>query len=230
MLKTVTFGEIMLRLSPEGYKRFVQADSFCADFGGAEANVAVSLANFGLDVDYVTKIPQNEIGQLCINELRSFGVGISKIVRGGDRLGIYYVEKGASQRPSKVIYDRKCSSICEASESDFDWESIFKDVAWFHITGITPALSDNCASLCLRACKIAKEKCITVSCDLNFRKKLWTSEKANAVMSEICKYVDVCIANEEDAFNFFGISSKKSNVEQGLLKYEDYELVAKALS
>lgn len=172
--KVVTFGEIMLRLAPEGYMRFVQAESYGATYGGGEANVAVSLANYGLDASFVTKLPSHEIGQAGINALRRFGVQTSDIVRGGDRVGIYFLEKGASQRPSKVIYDRAGSSIATATTNDFDWDKIFEGASWFHFTGITPALGDNVADICLEACKAAKEKGITVSCDLNYRNKLWS--------------------------------------------------------
>ena len=198
MGKVVTFGELMLRLAPEGYYRFVQVDTFGATFGGGEANVAVSLANYGFDASFVTKLPKHEIGQAAINSLRKFGVDTSDIARGGDRVGIYFLEKGASQRPSKVIYDRAGSSIYTASSEDFDWKKIFEGVEWFHFTGITPALNDNVAAICLEACKAAKEAGVTISCDLNYRNKLWSKEKAGQVMGELCKYVDVCIANEED--------------------------------
>ena len=199
MGKIITFGEIMLRLAPEGYYRFVQAENYGATFGGGEANVSVSLANYGLDTAFVTKLPAHEIGQAAVNSLRRYGVDTSFITRGGPRVGIYYLEKGASQRPSKVIYDRAGSSIALASKDDFDWDKIFEGASWFHFTGITPALGDNVAEICLEACKKAHEKGITVSCDLNFRKKLWTSEKAISIMRPLMQYVDVCIGNEEDA-------------------------------
>ena len=228
--KVVTFGEIMLRLEPEGYKRFLQADSFDAIYGGGEANVAISLANYGLDSLFVTKLPSHEIGQCAVNTLRRFGVCTSEIVRGGNRLGIYYCEKGASQRPSKVIYDRAGSSIAMAQPSDFNWDKIFENADWFHFTGITPALGDNVAEICLEACKAAKARGITISCDLNYRKKLWTREKAGKVMGELCKYVDVCIANEEDASDVFGISSKGTDITSGKLNQEGYKDVAKQLA
>ncbi|MBO7387352.1 MAG: sugar kinase, partial [Lachnospiraceae bacterium] len=199
MGKVITFGEIMLRLAPEGYYRFVQAEKYGATYGGGEANVSVSLANFGLDTAFVTKLPRHEIGQAGVNSLRRFGVDTSYIVRGGDRVGIYYLEKGASQRPSKVIYDRAGSAIATAKKEDFDWNKIFEDAEWFHFTGITPALGDEIAEICLEACKAAKAKGITISCDLNYRNKLWSKEKAGEVMAKLCEYVDVCIANEEDA-------------------------------
>jgi len=228
--KVVTFGEIMLRLAPEGYMRFVQAESYGATYGGGEANVAVSLANYGLDASFVTKLPSHEIGQAGINALRRFGVQTSDIVRGGDRVGIYFLEKGASQRPSKVIYDRAGSSIATATTNDFDWDKIFEGASWFHFTGITPALGDNVADICLEACKAAKEKGITVSCDLNYRNKLWSKEKAGQVMGELCQYVDVCISNEEDANDVFGIKAAGTDVTAGQVNHEGYKDVAKQLA
>ena len=228
-MKIVCFGEIMLRLAPEGYYRFTQADKFGATFGGGEANVAVSLANYGMDATYVTKVPNNDIAQSCINSLRRFGVDTSEIVRGGERLGIYYLEKGASQRPSKVIYDRAYSSISQATKADFDWKKIFKGASWFHFTGITPALSDNCAEICLDAVKVAKEMGITISCDLNYRKKLWSKDKAKEVMSKLAPYIDVCIANEEDASDVFGIKADNTDITGGKLSHEGYKSVAKKL-
>lgn len=225
--KVITFGEIMLRLAPEGYYRFVQAESYGATYGGGEANVAVSLANYGLDAAFVTKLPAHEIGQAGVNALRKYGVDTSFISRGGDRVGIYYLEKGASQRPSKVIYDRSGSSIATASSEDFDWDKIFEDAQWFHFTGITPALSDNVAKICLEACKAAKERNITISCDLNYRNKLWSKEKAGEVMGELCKYVDVCIANEEDASDVFGIKAANTDVTKGEVNHEGYKDVGK---
>ncbi len=228
--KTVTFGEIMLRLAPEGYYRFVQAESYGATYGGGEANVSVSLANYGLESSFVTKLPAHEIGQAGVNSLRRFGVDTSHIVRGGSRVGIYFLEKGASQRPSKVIYDRAGSSIAEAVKADFNWDEIFEGADWFHFTGITPALGDNVAEICLEACKKAKEKGITVSCDLNYRNKLWSKEKAGEVMGELCKYVDVCIANEEDAGDVFGIKAADTDVTSGKVNHEGYKDVAKQLA
>ena len=228
--RVITFGEIMLRLAPEGYYRFVQANSFGATYGGGEANVAVSLANFGIDTAFVTKLPAHEIGQAAVNELRKFGVDTSRIARGGNRIGIYFLEKGASQRPSKVIYDRAHSAIAEASPEDFDWNEIFQNANWFHFTGITPALNDTLAAICLEACKKAKELGLTVSCDLNYRNKLWSREKAGQVMSELCKYVDVCIANEEDAADVFGIRAANTDVTKGAVSHEGYKDVAKQLA
>lgn len=230
MSKIVTFGELMLRLAPENYLRFVQSEKYEATFGGAEANVAVSLANYGQDVAFVSKLPAHEIGQAAVNSLRKFGVDTSKIVRGGDRVGIYYCEKGASQRPSKVVYDRAHSAIAEATAADFDWDQIFDGVEWFHFTGITPALSDGVAAITLEACKKAKEKNITISCDLNFRKKLWSKEKAGQVMGELCRYIDYCIANEEDAKDVFGIEADNSDIYGGKLDREGYISVAKKLT
>ncbi len=230
MKKVVTFGEIMLRLAPEGYYRFVQAEKFGATYGGGEANVAVSLANFGLDAAFVTKLPKHDIGQAAVNSLRKFGVDTSKITRGGDRVGIYFLEKGASQRPSKVVYDRAGSSIATADKSDFDWDAIFEGVEWFHFTGITPALGDSVAEICLEACKVAKAKGITISCDLNYRKNLWTREKAGQVMAGLMTYVDVCIANEEDASDVFGIKAANTDVTTGKVNHEGYKDVAKQLA
>ena len=228
-MKCVCFGELMLRLSPESYTRFSQADKYLATFGGAEANVAVSLANYGLKPAFVSKLPDNEIGQRCINTLRFHGVDTSLVTRGGERIGIYFVEKGASQRPSKVIYDRAYSAIAMAQPSDFDWDEIFRDAKWFHFTGITPALSDTMAEICLEACKKAKEKGITISCDLNYRKKLWSREKAGEVMAKLCPYVDVCIANEEDAADVFGIHAAGTDINAGTLSQEGYKDVARQL-
>ena len=228
--KVVTFGELMLRLAPEGYYRFVQAEKFGATYGGGEANVAVSLANYGYDAMFVTKLPKHEIGQAAVNSLRKYGVDTSYIARGGDRVGIYFLEKGASQRPSKVIYDRAGSSIYTASASDFNWDEIFDGAEWFHFTGITPALNDDVAAICLEACKAAKAKGVMISCDLNYRNKLWSKEKAGQVMGELCKYVDVCIANEEDAGDVFGIKSEGTDVYAGEVNHEGYKSVAKQLA
>lgn len=230
MSKVVTFGEIMLRLAPEGYYRFIQAESFGATYGGGEANVAVSLANYGADVKYVTKLPKNDIGQAAVNSLRRYGVDTGDIVRGGGRIGIYFLEKGASQRASKVIYDRADSSISTASQEDFDWDKIFEGVEWFHFTGITPALGDNVAAICLDACKAARARGITISCDLNYRKNLWSREKAGQVMGGLMEYVDVCIANEEDAGDVFGIWADDTSITGGKLSKEGYKSVAKKLA
>ncbi len=230
MSKIVTFGEIMLRLVPKGYLRFTQVDNFEATYGGGEANVAVSLSNFGLDARFVTKLPKHDIGQAAVNDLRRYGVDTSKITRGGERVGIYFLEKGASQRASSVIYDRAHSAISEATPADFNWDEIFEDATWFHFTGITPALGDNVTAICLEACKAAQAKGITVSCDLNYRKKLWTTEKAGQVMATLMAYVDVCIANEEDAEKVFGIKAEGTDVTGGALSHEGYKDVAKKLA
>ena len=230
MSKIVCFGELMLRLNPEGYLRFEQADKFMATFGGGEANVAVSLANFGMDASFCSELPTHAIGNMAVRALRAEGVATADIVRGGERVGIYYIEKGASQRPSKVIYDRKYSAIGMASREDFDWDKILTDTVWFHFTGITPALGDNVAEICLDAVKACRAKGIKISCDLNFRKNLWTSEKAGKVMGELMQYVDVCIANEEDADKVFGIKPDHNDVDSGKLNREGYIDVAKKLS
>lgn len=230
MNRVVTFGEIMLRLAPPGYDRFVQADCFNVVYGGGEANVAIALAMLGVDACFVSKIPEHEIGQSAVNTLRRYGVDTSHIVRGGDRLGIYFLEKGASQRPSKVIYDRAGSAISKAESADFAWGDIFRGANWFHFTGITPALSDNAASVCLDAVKAARAAGLTISVDLNYRKKLWTRDKAQSVMSELMPYVDVCIANEEDAFNVFGIRASDTDIEKGKLNHQNYVSVAEQLT
>lgn len=230
--KIITFGEIMLRLSPENNERFTQCHEFEAVYGGGEANTAVSLANFGVDVNYVTKLPNHTIGQAAVNALRQYGVGIDDIVRGGDQIGIYFLEKKTSQRPSNVIYNRSGSAIALATEDDFDWDKIFGDATWFHFSGITPAISDSMANITLIACKKAKEKGLTISCDLNYRSKLWSSEKANAVMSKICKYVDICIANEDDAVGIFSMDASNTTEEKNayiakeLMKMFPFKMVA----
>ena len=230
MSRVVTFGELMIRLVPNGYDRFFQNDRMQATFGGGEANVAVSLAQFGLDSVYVTKLPQHAIGQAAVNSLRYFGVDTSHIVRGGDRVGIYYLEKGASQRGSVCIYDRAHSAIAEAQPSDFDWDSIFEGADWFHFTGITPALGGEMVTICREACKAAKAKGVKISCDLNYRGKLWTREQAREAMSDLCQYVDVCISNEEDAKDVFGIEAENTDIYGGKLNHEGYKSVAKQLA
>ena len=229
-MKAITFGELMLRLAPEGYYRFVQADRLGATYGGGEANVAVSLANFGTDVGFVSKLPENEIGQAAVNSLRRFGVDTSGIARGGNRIGIYYLEKGASQRPSKVIYDRAGSSFAMSGKEDYDWDKLLDGVTWFHFTGITPALGDNLADVLLDVLPTMKKRGITVSCDLNYRKKLWTRDKAREVMTRLMPYVDVCISNEEDAYDVFGIKAGGTDVTKGNLDKESYKSVAKQLA
>ncbi len=224
MSKIVTLGEIMLRLSTPGNSRFVQADSFDAVYGGGEANVAVSLANYGHEASFLTKLPTHEIGQAAVNSLRRFGVDTSSIARGGDRVGIYFLETGAAMRPSKVIYDRAHSAIAEAEPDDFDFAKAMKGADWFHWTGITPAISDKAARLVLEACKEAKRQGLAVSVDLNFRKKLWTKEKAQSVMIPLMEYVDVCIGNEEDAELCLGFRPD-SDVEQGQTDAEGYKTI-----
>lgn len=226
MSRVVTFGEIMMRLNPPGYLRLLQTPIFEISFAGGEANVAVSLANFGLDVSFVTKLPENDLGRCVINELRRYGVDVRDIAFGGDRLGIYFVEKGASQRSSKVLYDRAHSSIAEADASDFDWNQIFDGAAWFHFTGITPALGNKLPSICEEACKEARNRGITISCDLNYRKKLWNREDAGKVMGRLMPYVDLCIANEEDASDVFGIVPRNTDLVNGKLDRDGYVDVA----
>ncbi|MCI8483419.1 MAG: sugar kinase [Lachnospiraceae bacterium] len=230
MAKVVTFGEIMLRLAPEGYDRFFQNDRMRASFGGGEANVAVSLANYGVEAAFVTKLPEHAIGQGAVNSLRSYGVDTSKIVRGGERVGIYFLEKGASQRGSVCIYDRAHSAVQEASPEEFDWNVIFQGAQWFHFTGITPALGKNAVEICREACKTAKSQGVKISCDLNYRGKLWSREEARAAMTELCQYVDVCISNEEDAKDVFGIEAENTDIYGGKLNKEGYQQVAKQLA
>lgn len=229
MSKVVTFGELMLRLSPSGYLRFGQAEAFEAVYGGGEANVAVSLANYGEEISFVTKLPNNALGHAAASALKKRGVSTENIIWGGNRLGIYFLEKGASQRPSKVLYDREGSAIALANKEEFSWREIFKDANWFHFTGITPALGDNVAAICLDACQTAKQMGLTISCDLNFRKNLWSSEKAGHVMNQLMEYVDVCIANEEDAEKVFGIRADNTQITKGHLDTKGYEQVAKEL-
>lgn len=227
--RIVCFGEIMLRLAPEGYYRFFQNDTMQATFGGGEANVAVSLANYGMDASYVTKLPSHAIGQAAVNSLRALGVDTKNIVRGGERVGIYYLEKGASQRGSVCIYDRAYSAIQLAKRTDFDWDKIFDGADWFHFTGITPAIGGELVDICLDACKAAKAKGVKISCDLNYRGKLWTRDEARKAMTELCKYVDVCISNEEDAKDVFGIEAENTDIYGGKLDKEGYKSVAKQL-
>lgn len=229
MGKLVCFGEIMGRFSPPGYLKTIQTNSFQLSFAGGEANVAVSVANYGGDVKFVTKLPDNDLSRRCIRILRGYRVNTDDIVFGGDRMGIYFVEKGASQRPSKIIYDRKYSAISLAEPSEFDWDKIFEGAEWFHFTGITPALSENMVCACRDAVKAAKKKGITISCDLNYRKNLWSSKRAGEVMSELMPYVDVCIANEEDAEKVFGIKASNTDVTSGTLNEEGYREVADQL-
>ena len=228
-MKVVTFGEIMMRLNPEGYQMFYQAEKFEASYAGGEANVAVSLANYGIESSFVTKLPDNPLGECARNAVRHFGVDTKDIVWGGKRLGLYFVEKGASQRPSRVVYDRADSSIATAKREDFDWAKIFEGAEWFHFTGITPALGGEMPAVCLDALKYCREHGITVSCDLNYRGKLWTKQEAGRVMAELVPYVDVLIANEADAADVFGIVGEGSDVESGKLNKEGYVSVAEQL-
>ena len=230
MAKIITFGELMLRLQPYNYERFVQCAHVEFTFGGGEANVAVSLANYGMDVAYVTKLPAHAIGQAAVNSLRRYGVDTTKIVRGGDRVGIYFNEKGASQRGSVCIYDRAHSAIQLASTADFDWDAIFEGAEWFHFTGITPALGPNLVEICEQACKAAKARGIKISCDLNYRGKLWTRAQAREAKTKLCQYVDVCISNEEDAKDVFGIEAEATDIYAGELNHEGYKSVAKQLA
>ena len=229
IMSIVTFGEIMLRLQPPTYQRFVQTGSYEATFGGGEANVAVSLCNFGKEAVFVTGLPENDIGTACIGQLRRWGVDTRFILRKSGRMGIYFCEKGASQRPSKVIYDRAGSVAAGLRPGDVDWEAVFSNAEWFHFTGITPALGDSVAALTLEACKAAKAAGVPVSCDLNYRKKLWTREKAGEVMAGLMPYVDLLIANEEDASDVFGIRAEKSDVTRGEIDLEGYRGVAEQL-
>jgi 2-dehydro-3-deoxygluconokinase len=229
--KVVTFGEIMMRLSPPGFLRFGQARSFDVIYGGGEANVAVSLANFGVPVDYVTRLPDNDLGDACIQYLRQYGVGVDKIVRGGDRLGIYFLEMGAVQRGSKVIYDRAGSAIATIERGMIDWEHVFADADWFHWTGITPAISEGTGDVCLEAIQVAKKMGLTVSCDLNYRKKLWKWGKApGEVMPELVSYCDVAIGNEEDADKVFGIRDPEVDVVAGKVEADKYRYVCEELA
>ena len=230
MARILSFGELMLRLSPPGYERFLQSPRFDATFGGGEANVAVSLAKLGLDAGFVTRLPANALGDAALGELARHGVDTRFVARGGQRIGIYYCEKGASQRASKVIYDRKASAIAEAGQADFDWPRILAGVEWFHFTGITPALSESAAALCLEAVKTAKRLGAIVSCDLNYRKNLWSPAKAGEVMRGLMAHVDVLIGNEEDAEKVFGIKAEGSDVAGGELSREGYAAVAARLA
>ena len=225
MAKVVTFGEIMLRLAPPEYLRIVQTDILEATYGGAESNVAVSLANYGIDTAFVTRLPKNSIGDAALNACRKYGVDTSFIARGGERVGIYYCEKGASVRPSKVTYDRAHSSISTASVGDIDWDKAFDGAEWFHFTGITPAISDSAAVLTEKALIAAKKHGVKISVDLNFRKKLWTSEKAQHVMTGLMKYVDVCIGNEEDAELVLGFKPAQTDVVSGNLELAGYRSI-----
>lgn len=229
MKKLVGFGDYMLRLNPAGYLRFIQANQFEVNYTGAEANVCVSLARMGMDTEFVTRLPGNDIADAGIAELRKFNVGTEHIARGGERMGVFFVEKGASQRPSKVVYDRKHSSIADCSYEDFDWDAIFEGTDNFHMTGITPALSATIPDVCIKACRKAKEKGMTISCDLNYRKNLWTEDEAKACMTQIMPYIDVLVANEEDAEKVLGIKARDTDVNSGKLNREGYVDVAEQI-
>lgn len=229
-MKIITFGEIMLRLATPGHQRFTQADSYCASFGGGEANVAVSLANFGMNAEFVTRLPLNDIGEAAVRELRRHNVGTSHIIRGGSRVGIYFLETGSVARPSKVIYDRAHSSIAEIEAGMIDWEKVLEGAGWFHWTGITPAISEGAAEECLTAISTARKKGITVSCDLNYRKNLWKwGKKAGEVMPGLVSGCDIILGNEEDAEKVFGIKPGSADVTGGRVEASDYESVCRQL-
>jgi len=228
-MKVVSIGEIMLRLSTPGFSRFVQADSFDVNYGGGEANVAVALSNYGFDAYFITKLPKHEIGQAAVNALRKYGVKDDYIVRGGDRVGIYFLETGASQRASKVIYDRSNAAVSGMSKDELDFAKIFDKVSWFHWTGITPALGEKAREVLVEACKAAKKAGATISADLNYRAKLWTTKEAQSVMVPLMEYVDVCIANEEDAEKSLGFHAGTTNVDHAELDEAGYFTLAKEL-
>jgi 2-dehydro-3-deoxygluconokinase len=227
--KIVSFGEIMLRLSTLGFTRFVQAQDLNITYGGGEANVSVSLANYGMESFFVTKLPKHEIGQSALNHLRRFGVNTDYIVRGGERIGIYFLESGASQRSSKVIYDRANSAIAGIKKGEIDWTMVFKNTDWFHWTGITPAISQDVREVLTDACIVAKKMGIMISCDLNFRAKMWTKKEAQSIMVPLMEYVNVCISNEEDAEKSLGLKAGKTNVEKGQIDQDGYFLLAQTL-
>ena len=230
MKKVIGLGDLLVSLSPSGYYRFIQAESFDACYTGAEANVCISLSQYGIPTEYVTRLPQNDISRCAVAALNKYGVGTQHIAYGGDRIGVLYLERGASQRPSKVIYDRKHTAICEAEPEHFDWDAIFSDAQWLHFTGITPALSDTTPAVCQRACKEAKARGITISCDLNYRKNLWTTARAKEVMETLLPYVDVLIANEEDAEKVLGVKAADTDVNAGKLNTDGYVDVARQIS
>ena len=230
MKKIVGFGDFMLRLNPEGYLKFIQADRFVVNYTGAEANVCTSLAYMGMETEFVTRLPDNLIAECALANLRKFNVGTSFIAKGGDRIGLFYAEKGASQRPSKIVYDRKNSSFATCRAEDFDWDKIFDGASHFHFTGITPALGENVAEVCEAACIAAKKKGITVSCDLNYRKNLWSREAAKATMAKLLSYVDILIANEEDSADVLGISARETDINAGILSRDGYIDVARQIN
>jgi 2-dehydro-3-deoxygluconokinase len=225
----VLFGELMMRLATKHYERIVQAREFEVDYTGAEANVGISLINYGIPSYMVSAVPDSDVGQACINYMRQYGLNIDSVKRLGYRLGIYFVETGAAQRPSTFLYNRKGSAITELRPGDIDWDGIMRGKAWFHFTGITPALADSVAALTKEACLAAKRNGLTVSCDLNFRKKLWPLEKAQRVMTELMESVDVLFTNEEEASKMFGISAKNTDISAGKLDETGYDDVARQL-
>ena len=230
MREIICFGEYMLSLQPQGYLRFLQADRFDLFYTGAEANVAASLAQFGKRAQLVTRLPEHAIGDAAVASLRKYNIAADHVARGGERIGVIYTEKGAAQRASTVIYDRKNSALAQAPVDCFDWDTIFQNADWFHFTGITPALSENTAELCRRACAAAKRHHVTISCDLNYHKKLWTTEQAGRTMRELLQYVDVLIANEEDAEKVLGIRAGNTDVTRGELDRTGYAEVACQIS
>ncbi len=230
MKKVVGFGDFMLRLNPEGYLKFIQADRFVVNYTGAEANVCTALSYMGIDTEFVTRLPENAIADCALANLRKFNVGTSYIAKGGERIGVFYAEKGASQRPSKIVYDRKGSSFATCNAFDFDWNKIFDGADHFHFTGITPALGENVAAACEAACIAAKKMGLTVSCDLNYRKNLWTREQAKATMTRLLSYVDILVANEEDSADVLGIHAKDTDIVSGVLSREGYIDVAKQIN
>jgi 2-dehydro-3-deoxygluconokinase len=228
--KVVTFGEIMLRLNPPGFIRFGQARSFDVAFGGGEANVSASLANFGMATDFVTRLPKNDLGDACLAYLRSYGVGTEKVIRGGRRIGIYFLENGSVQRGSKVVYDRDGSAIATIKKGMLDWEAVFRDADWFHWTGITPAVSESLCEVCLEGIVKARQMGLTVSCDLNYRAKLWQwGKKAGDVMPEMVRHCDIAVGNEEDADKVFGIKAPDTDVVAGRVEAQKFAAVAEGL-
>lgn len=230
MKKVIGFGDYILRLNPQGYYKFLQANSFEVFYTGAEANVCTSLAYMGIPTQFVTKLPENMIAECALATLRKFSVGTDYIAFGGDRIGLYYLEKGASQRPSKIVYDRKNSAFCTSEASDYCWEEIMENAGHFHFTGITPALGGNLPEICLEACKTARNLGLRVSCDLNYRKNLWTRSEAKEIMETLLPYVDVLIANEEDAADVLGITASDTDIISGKLSRGGYVEVAKQIS
>jgi len=230
MKNIVTFGEIMLRLSPPGFLRITQTPSLDMSYGGAEANVAASLAKFGLPVEFVTRLPENDLGEACLAYLRRYGIGVHHIIRGGDRLGIYYMETGAAQRGSKVVYDRTNSAASAIQPGMIDWKAVFQDASWFHTTGITPAISASAANTAIEAVQAARDMGLVVSCDMNYRKNLWKwGKKASEIMPELFRYCDVAIGNEEDAKDVFGIEAPEADITGGKVAASSYQYVCEKL-